>query len=100
MKIAISQSFSFSDVAELKRIRLSKGVSQKTLAEAAGLSRGAVTHIESGIRNPTLIVCHALAASLGVALSSILRRVERTAGASSSSDACQIIPDSRLRHSQ
>lgn len=57
-----------------------KGVSQKTLAESAGLSRAAVTHIESGIRNPTLILCHALASSLGVSLSGILRRVEAAKG--------------------
>ena len=80
MEIAPSQTFSLAVVAELKRLRLAKGLSQKVLAESAGLSRAAVTHIEAGIRNPTMIVCHALAASLGVRLSVILRRVERASG--------------------
>jgi transcriptional regulator with XRE-family HTH domain len=62
----------------LKKVRLEKGISQLTLAKRAGISRGAVTHIESGIRNPTLIVCHALAKALDIKLSNLLRRVERT----------------------
>lgn len=78
MKIAPSQIFSLAVVAELKRIRLAKGVSQKVLAESAGMSRAAVTHIEASIRNPTMIVCHALSAALGVKLSNIMRRVERS----------------------
>ena len=77
MKLATSERFSEAVVAELKKIRTAKGISQKTLAEAAGLSRGAVTHIEAGIRNPSLLVCHALAAALGISLSTVLRRVER-----------------------
>ena len=76
LKLAHSERFSAAIVAELKRVRLSKGVSQKTLAEAAGLSRAAVTHIEAGIRNPTLIVCHALARALGVRFSSLSRKAE------------------------
>jgi transcriptional regulator with XRE-family HTH domain len=76
LKLANSERFSAGVVAELRRIRLSKGISQKTLAEAAGVSRAAVTHIEAGIRNPTLIVCHALAAALGIRFSSLSRRVE------------------------
>ena len=77
MKLDPSQAFSLAVVAELKRVRLAKGLSQRVLAESAGLSRAAITHIEAGIRNPTMIVCHALAAALGVSLSAILRRVER-----------------------
>ena len=77
MKLDSSQAFSLAVVAELKRVRLAKGLSQRVLAESAGVSRAAITHIEAGIRNPTMIVCHALAASLGVSLSAILRRVER-----------------------
>ena len=33
--------------------------------------------IENGQRNPTLIVCQALASALGVSLGDLLRRVEK-----------------------
>jgi transcriptional regulator with XRE-family HTH domain len=56
---------------------MAKGFSQGLLAEATGLSRSAITMIENGQRNPTLIVCQALTSALGVSLSSLLRRVER-----------------------
>lgn len=63
-------------MACLKAIRLEKGVSQNKLAEKAGLSRAAVQHIEKGIRNPTLIVCHALAKALDTSLGRIINRIE------------------------
>ena len=71
-----SQQFSRIVVNALKRVRQKKGVSQEWLAKTCGLSRSAVSMIESGDRNPTLFVCHALAAGLGVRLSKVIRDAE------------------------
>ena len=60
----------------LQRHRKALGISQEKLARLAGLSRSALTMIESGKRNPTLFVCHALAGALGVPLSEVLREAE------------------------
>jgi XRE family transcriptional regulator, fatty acid utilization regulator len=77
LKLDAPEQFSRAVVAELKRVRVAKGFSQGSLSQATGLSRSAITMIENGQRNPTLIVCQALAAALGVRLSSVLRRVEK-----------------------
>ena len=60
----------------LQRRRKALGISQEKLAELAGLSRSAITMIESGNRNPTLFVCHAVANALGVPLSDVIREAE------------------------
>jgi len=72
-----SQIFSRDVVAELKRLRLEKGVSQNTLAAKAGVSRAAIQHIEKEIRNPTLILLHAVAGALDVSLGAVLLRVAK-----------------------
>jgi len=72
-----SQQFSRTVVDALKRVRQKKGISQEKLAKTCGLSRSAISMIESGDRNPTLFVCHALAAGLGVQLSKVIRDAER-----------------------
>jgi len=71
-----SQRFSRAVVAALKERRLASGLSQARLAEAAGISRTAVTMIEAGQRNPTLFVCHALAKALDLQLWPLIRKVE------------------------
>ena len=63
-------------VERLKTIRLQKKISHEALATAAGVSRPAVSHIESGKRRPTLLVALKLASGLGVELSTILLEVE------------------------
>lgn len=63
-------------MAVLREIRLKKGLSQNRLAEITGLSRGAIQHIEKGIRNPTLMVCHAIASAMNVSLGAILKKLE------------------------
>ena len=60
----------------LKEIRLKMAISQNLLAKKSGLSRGAIQHIEKGIRNPTLIVCHAVATALDVSLADVLALAE------------------------
>jgi transcriptional regulator with XRE-family HTH domain len=71
-----SLQFSRSVIASLKRVRLARGISQERLAKMAGLSRTAITMMESRQRNPTLFVCHALATALDVPLSELLRAAE------------------------
>lgn len=77
MNLEKSQQFSRTVVDALKRVRQKKGISQEKLAKTCGLSRSAISMIESGDRNPTLFVCHALAAGLGVQLSKVIRDAER-----------------------
>ena len=76
MNLDQSQKFSRTVVDALKRVRQKKGVSQEWLAKTCGLSRSAVSMIESGDRNPTLFVCHALAEGLGVRLSKVVSDAE------------------------
>ncbi|HMR11484.1 MAG TPA: XRE family transcriptional regulator [Polyangiaceae bacterium] len=52
----------------LKRLRESRGLSQQRLADASGVPRPTVAHLESGTANPTLSVLMKLAAALGVDL--------------------------------
>lgn len=76
LNLDASKAYSRSVVEELKRIRLQKRLSQEQLAGLAGVARTTVTMIESGERNPTLMICHALATALDVSLSEILEKVE------------------------
>ena len=77
MNLHESQIFSRDVVAELKRLRLERGISQNALAAKAGVSRAAIQHIEKEIRNPTLILLHALASALDVSLGTVLLRVAK-----------------------
>lgn len=76
MNLEKSQEFSRKVVSLLKAIRLERGLSQEKLAKKAGVSRGAVSHIEKGIRNPTLFVCHALASAMETSLGSLVINAE------------------------
>ena len=49
---------------ELRNLRRAYGMTQQELADVAGISRGAVSHIERGRRKPTLDVLRVLAMSL------------------------------------
>lgn len=74
--IQASEEYSRKAVEALKAIRLEKGLSQQSLADLAGVSRSTVQHAESGLRNPTLIVCHALAAAMDVPLADVLKGIK------------------------
>jgi len=49
----------------LKRYRLTAGLSQEELAERSGLDRTYISGLERGLRNPTVIVLYELATVLG-----------------------------------
>jgi transcriptional regulator with XRE-family HTH domain len=48
----------------LKRLRVRRGYSQCELAERAGLTQGALSHLEQGRRNPTMQTIYRLADAL------------------------------------
>ncbi len=63
-------------VKRLKQLRLEKGLSHETLAEKAGVSRPAISHIEAGKRLPSLLVALSAAQALEIELSEVLSKVE------------------------
>lgn len=50
----------------LKRIRTEKGITQSDIAKSLGVSRGFVSNIENGKRNPTLSTISRLAKAVDV----------------------------------
>jgi transcriptional regulator with XRE-family HTH domain len=52
--------------ARLKELREAAGLTQGSLAELAGMSKGGVANLEQGIRKPSLETAQKLAAALGI----------------------------------
>ena len=73
-----SEQFSRALVASLKEVREKRGISQSQLARLSGVSRPMINHLEGGIRNPTLIVFHALATTLEIDLAKLIAQVSRS----------------------
>ena len=61
----------------IRELRLAAGLRQEDLAERCGLFRTYMSRIETGRANPTLTMIHALADSLGVAVTERARRCSR-----------------------
>lgn len=57
----------------LKRFRTEKGLSQTDIANSLGVSRGFISNIESGKRNPTLSTITRLAKAVGVTPDELLK---------------------------
>lgn len=72
-----SEQFSRALVASLKEVREKRGISQSQLAKLSGVSRPMIHHLENGIRNPTVIVFHALATALKADLPKMIREITR-----------------------
>ena len=64
-------------VASFKDLRLKQGISHDTLAEKSGLTRQAISRIESGDRVPSIASCLKICKGLGVSLQKILDKVEK-----------------------
>lgn len=62
----------------LRKLRMKKGVSQKELATAIGVSHPRISEIESGEGNPTLKTIEALAGYFGVRISRLLDESKET----------------------
>lgn len=58
--------------AEVKRVRRGQGLSQRQLAERAGLSPAYISEVESGAKEPTLGSLRRLAAGLGLPAEALL----------------------------
>lgn len=52
-------------IDRLKEKRIEQGISHERLASLTGLSRAAISMIESGARHPTLLSCIRIAEALG-----------------------------------
>ena len=57
----------------MKRIRISKGLTQGDIFRSLGVSRGFISNIESGKTNPTLSTIAKLAKALGVSVDKLLK---------------------------
>jgi len=57
---------------QIKALRESRGWSQEALAEAAGLSRDAISRIERGDREPKLATLEDIASAVGLELAQLL----------------------------
>ncbi len=62
---------------QLAVLRKKLGLSHEVLAARAGVTRAAISFIESGKRRPTLLILLKLAHAMDADLSSLLRKAER-----------------------
>lgn len=64
-------------VHQFKTLRHASGMSHEELAKKSGVTRPAISHIESGKRKPSLHMSLKMAEALGKELSEILREAEQ-----------------------
>ena len=62
---------------ELLKLRKARGYSHQTLAELAGVTRPAISYIETHKRVPSLLTCLKLAKALDVRLTDLLDKIEK-----------------------
>lgn len=76
----VADSFSSRFGAEVRRLRLKRGLSQEALAEIAGLDRTFISMIERGARRPTLDSAKRIADGLERSLGELILKVEERDG--------------------
>lgn len=64
----------------VRRLRLAAAMSQEDLAHAAGLHATYVSRLERGLRMPSLLVVHKLAAAFGLTLTALMQAFEGAGG--------------------
>tara|TARA_B100000989_G_scaffold173502_1_gene130111 strand:+ start:498 stop:731 length:234 start_codon:yes stop_codon:yes gene_type:complete len=64
-------------VKSFAETRKAKGISHEKLAEKAGITRPAISHIESGRRKPSLLVCIKIAKALDLKLWEVIKKAEK-----------------------
>lgn len=57
---------------KIAKARKDKGMTQQALAQAVGLTQGAVAHWESGRREPSLAMLRKIAKALGVQVAELI----------------------------
>lgn len=57
---------------KIAKARKDKGMTQQALAQAVGLTQGAVAHWESGRREPSLAMLRKIARALGVQVAELI----------------------------
>ena len=76
MRDEVSEQLVLKIVDELARVRKSLGLSHEALAEKTGLTRPAISFIESHKRTPTIATCLKMAKALDVRLADIIDKFE------------------------
>lgn len=74
----MANTVSYRFGAEVRRLRLARGLSQEALAAAAGLDRTFISMVERSVRRPTLDSAQRIAEALELPLSEIVRSIEKT----------------------
>ena len=64
----------------VRELRLSKNISQETLADLCGLHRTYISDVELGKRNVSLENIEKIAKAMGVSLTKLFERIEKNAG--------------------
>ncbi len=77
MRKELSEKTVKTVIARLKEIRQERGLSHDKIATETGLHRSAISLIEAGKRQPTLLNCLKIANALGVSLGEILIKAEK-----------------------
>lgn len=76
MKEKVSEKTHENIIKALINERKKQGLSHEKLANLAGLHRTAISHIENGRRNPTLITCLKICFALGISLGNVIQYAE------------------------
>ena len=77
MKKKIAEKTLDSVVSQMKKLRKEQGLSHQTLAEMVGVTRPAISFIESGKHKPTLFVALKIANALEVSLADLIKKAEK-----------------------
>lgn len=64
-------------VKTLAEARKAQGISHETLAQKAGITRPAISHIEAGKRKPSLLICLKIAKALDLKLWEVIKKAEK-----------------------
>lgn len=79
MRDRLSERVTGELVGLFKEARKRKGLSHQTVADAAGISRAALSFIENGQRTPTITTCLKLARALEVDLVDLIKKAQKIA---------------------
>ena len=77
MRDKYSESLVEKIIDGLTKARKEQGISHEKLAKKTGLSRSAISFIESHKRMPTILTCIRIAKALGIRLGDVLNRFEK-----------------------